>query len=66
MKIHGEKHRMAVAESDLSGLLFDDANLAGASIVRSRLQSMTLNGIEVNDLLDAWKEREASQKASAA
>jgi hypothetical protein len=42
---------------NLSGLRIDKENLAGASIVNSRLQGMTIDGIEVTELLAAWKER---------
>jgi uncharacterized protein YjbI with pentapeptide repeats len=48
---------------NLSGLRIDNANLAGASIVNSRLQGMTIDGIEVSDLLALWKERKATQEA---
>lgn len=47
---------------NLSGLRIDKANLAGASIVNSRLQGMTIDGIEVIELLAAWKEREESHR----
>jgi hypothetical protein len=42
MKVHREKHRLHVTDSDLSG--------------------MTIDGIEVTDLLAAWKERQAGQE----
>jgi uncharacterized protein YjbI with pentapeptide repeats len=48
---------------NLSALRIDKANLAGASIINSRLQGMTIDGIEVTELLAAWKEREESRKA---
>jgi uncharacterized protein YjbI with pentapeptide repeats len=47
---------------NLSWLRIDNANLAGASIVNSRLQGMTIDGVEVGDLLAAWKERKAGQE----
>jgi uncharacterized protein YjbI with pentapeptide repeats len=31
MKIHSEKHRLNVHESDLSGSIFDDVNLSGCT-----------------------------------
>lgn len=31
MKVHHEKHRMAVTDSDLSGSVFDDVNLSGCA-----------------------------------
>ena len=55
-----------VVDVNLSVLGTDNSKLAGASIARRRVQGLTIDGIEVNDLLDAWKEREASRKASAA
>src|SRR5262245_27354358 len=116
MKIHQERHRLNVTNSDVSGSLFDDvnlsgctyenvnmsggtyhninlsgcsfddvnmsgwrvhhvnlsglridrANLAGASIVNSRLDGMTINGIEVSELLAAWQERQRVPEAGAA
>src|SRR5262245_1265564 len=110
MKIHQEKHRLQVTDSDLSGSVYDDmnlsgssyenvnmsggtyhnvnlsgstfddlnmlgwhvhhvnlsglkidrANLAGASIVNSRLDGMTIDGIEVTELLAAWKAKNAA------
>ena len=43
---------------NLSGLKIDRANLAGASIVNSRLDGMTIDGIEVTELMAAWKANE--------
>ena len=40
---------------NLSGLRVDKANLAGASIVNSRLAGMTIDGIEVTELLACWR-----------
>jgi uncharacterized protein YjbI with pentapeptide repeats len=45
---------------NLSGLKMDKANLAGASIVNSRLEGMTIDGIEVTELLAAWKAKNAA------
>jgi len=56
MKIHQQKHRLAVTQSDLSGSVF----------VNSRLQGMTIDGIEVTELLAAWKERQGSQEGAKA
>ncbi len=116
MKIHGEKHRMDVHNSDLSGSVFDDvnlsgctyenvnmaggkyhninlsgcafhdlnmsgwsvhdvnlsglrvdkANLAGCAIVNSRLAGMTIDGVEVTELLAAWKAQQEGGKAKSA
>src|SRR5215467_2713680 len=45
---------------NLSGLKIDRANLAGASIVNSRLDGMTIDGIEVTELITAWKAKNAA------
>jgi uncharacterized protein YjbI with pentapeptide repeats len=45
---------------NLSGLKIDRANLAGASIVNSRLDGMTIDGIEVTELMAAWKAKNAA------
>ena len=42
---------------NLSGLKIDRANLAGASIVNSRLDGMTIDGIEVTELLALGRRR---------
>jgi hypothetical protein len=55
-----------VTNVNLSGLRIDKANLAGASIVNSRLQGMTIDGIEVTDLLTCWKEHKAGGKEPTA
>src|SRR5262249_40035601 len=55
-----------VHDVNLSGLRIDKANLAGASIVNSRLAGMTIDGIEVTELLAAWKEKHAAKEAGAA
>jgi hypothetical protein len=41
-------------------LRIDKANLAGVSIVNSRLHGMTIDGIEVTELLAAWKSKNAA------
>jgi uncharacterized protein YjbI with pentapeptide repeats len=46
-----------VQDVNLSGLRI---NLAGTSIVNSRLQGMMIDGVEVTDLLAAWRERHES------
>jgi len=51
---------------NLSGLRLDKANLAGVSISNCRMDGMTIDGIEVNELLAAWREREAGREANAA
>jgi uncharacterized protein YjbI with pentapeptide repeats len=53
-----------VHDVNLSGLRIDKANLAGAAIVNSRLQGMTIDGIEVTDLLAAWKAQHAGEGAA--
>jgi uncharacterized protein YjbI with pentapeptide repeats len=45
---------------NLSGLKIDRANLAGASIVNSRLDGMTIDGIEVTELMATWKAKNAA------
>ena len=49
---------------NLSGLKIDRANLAGASIVNSRLDGMTIDGIEVTELMAAWKAKNAARHGS--
>jgi hypothetical protein len=51
MKIVSKKHRMDVHNVNLAGLRVDKANLAGAAIVNARLDSATIDGIAVTDLL---------------
>jgi hypothetical protein len=65
MKLHKEKHRPAVTQSDLSASMFNDVNLsglridhgnpAGASIVNCRLEGMPINGVEAAKRSEAWK-----------
>ena len=45
---------------NLSGLKIDRANLAGALIVNSRLDGMTIDGIEVTELMAAWEANNAA------
>jgi hypothetical protein len=33
MKIHQQKHRLQVTDSDLSGSVYDDVNLSGSSVL---------------------------------
>ena len=45
-----------VHDVNLSGLRIDKANLAGSSIVNGRMAGMTIDGLEVTELLACWHE----------
>ena len=55
MDIHEHQGGLTVRRSDLSGSVFDDANLPGAAITASRYDGTTIDGIAVPDLLAAWR-----------
>ncbi len=44
-----------VSNANLAGLRIVDANLAGASIMEAHMDGMTIDGILVSDLLEAWR-----------
>jgi hypothetical protein len=52
----------SVHNVNLSGMRIDKANLASCSIVNGRLAGMTIDGVEVTELLAAWKERRAEDE----
>lgn len=51
-----------VHDANLSGLRVTKANLAGASISDSRLDGMTIDGIEVTELLAAYHRENGTSK----
>ena len=44
---------------DPSGLIFKNANLAGAQLNSCRLDGMTIDGIEMTEFLEAYRAKEA-------
>src|SRR6266478_2519009 len=61
MKIHQEKHRMTVTDSDLSGSLFEDVNLSGCTYENVNMSGGTyhninLSGCTFDDLnISGWR-----------
>jgi uncharacterized protein YjbI with pentapeptide repeats len=55
MNIHQQKHRLDVRGSDLSGSLFDDVNLSGAVISDGRYDGMTIDGVDVVEMLRVYR-----------
>jgi predicted enzyme related to lactoylglutathione lyase len=51
---------------NLAGIVCVDANLAGASIANANLTGMTVNGIPIEDMLRAYRQREAHGGKQAA
>ncbi len=45
----------SISDANLSRLRISEANLAGASIVDSKTDEMTINGISVKELLAAYR-----------
>lgn len=51
---------------NLTGLRLTNANLAGASISRSRYEGMTIDGVDVVELLSAYRTRMANSDGTSA
>ena len=47
MKIDGEKHRLAVTKSDISGSTFNDVNLSGATLTTSICRAASITTLIV-------------------
>jgi hypothetical protein len=61
MKIHQQKHRLHVTDSDLSGSVYDDVNLSGSSYENVNMSGGTyhnvnLSGCTFDDLnMSGWR-----------
>jgi uncharacterized protein YjbI with pentapeptide repeats len=47
MKIDGEKYRMTVTKSDLSGSVFDDVNLSGSTYENANLSGLRIDKVNL-------------------
>ncbi len=63
MDIHGgQRQRLDVKGSDISGSTFDDVNMSGCTahdvnLSGLRIEGMTINGIKVEDMLAAYEKQ---------
>jgi uncharacterized protein YjbI with pentapeptide repeats len=75
MKIHQQKHRLHVTDSDLSGSVYDDVSLSGSSYENVNMSGGTyhnvnlsgctfddlnMSGWRVHHVLAAWKAKNAA------
>jgi uncharacterized protein YjbI with pentapeptide repeats len=54
-----------LCDVNLAGLKITKANLAGASITQGRIEGMTIDGILVSDLLEAYRASQPAEDKSA-
>jgi len=48
MKIHQQKHRLHVTDSDLSGSVYDDVNLSGSSYENVNMSGGTYHNVNLS------------------
>ena len=55
-------HGNFVNDVNLAGLKITRANLTGASIASSRMDGMTIDGVDVNEMLAFWRAGHGTEK----